>query len=71
MYARLQDLEMLKARKQKGSLNSTQSVDKSRMNNKRYMILTYVVEFDKVHYPLPLNYEVIVWMIHALTNEKT
>lgn len=21
------------------------------------MILTYVVEFDKVHYPLPLNYE--------------
>ena len=27
-------------------------------NNKRYMILSYVVEFDKVHYPLPLNYEV-------------
>lgn len=26
-------------------------------NNKRYLILTYTVEFDKVHYPLPLVYE--------------
>ena len=26
-------------------------------NNKRYLILTYSVEFDKVHYPLPLIYE--------------
>ena len=26
-------------------------------NNKRYLILTYSVEFDKVHYPLPLTYE--------------
>ena len=24
--------------------------------NKRYLILTYVSEFDRVHYPLPLHY---------------
>src|SRR3546814_3034147 len=24
---------------------------------KRYLILTYTVEFDRVHYPLPLAYE--------------
>jgi hypothetical protein len=23
----------------------------------RYVILSYIVEFDKIHYPLPLNYE--------------
>jgi hypothetical protein len=26
-------------------------------NNKRYLILTYASEFDRVHYPLPLQYE--------------
>jgi coiled-coil domain-containing protein 61 len=53
-----QDLEMLKARKQKSNASSTaQSIDKLKTNNKRYMILTYAVEFDKVHYPLPLNFE--------------
>ncbi|PNH10242.1 Coiled-coil domain-containing protein 61 [Tetrabaena socialis] len=26
-------------------------------NNKRYLILTYAAEFDRVHYPLPLLYE--------------
>ena len=34
---------------------------KSKINNKRYVILTYVVEFDKVHYPLPLNLEVLYY----------
>jgi coiled-coil domain-containing protein 61 len=29
----------------------------SRSLNKRYLILTYHNEYDKVHYPLPLNYE--------------
>lgn len=24
--------------------------------NKRYLILTYAVEFDRVHYPLPLSF---------------
>lgn len=26
-------------------------------NNKRYLILTYSSEFDRVHYPLPLAFE--------------
>ena len=26
-------------------------------NNKRYLILTYASEFDRVHYPLPLAFE--------------
>mmetsp|Transcript_32331 Transcript_32331/g.55957 ORF Transcript_32331/g.55957 Transcript_32331/m.55957 type:complete len:495 (+) Transcript_32331:334-1818(+) len=26
-------------------------------NNKRYLIITYMVEFDRVHYPLALNFE--------------
>lgn len=26
-------------------------------NNKRYLILTYASEFDRVHYPLPLSFE--------------
>ncbi|XP_076656589.1 GPI ethanolamine phosphate transferase 1-like isoform X2 [Halictus rubicundus] len=25
-------------------------------NNRRYLILTYTVEFDRIHYPLPLEY---------------
>ena len=50
-----QDLQVLKARKQ-GASNSQTPVLNQANNNKRYLILTYVVEFDKVHYPLPLNY---------------
>ena len=30
----------------------------NKKSNKRYMILTYMVEFDKIHYPLPLAYKV-------------
>ena len=26
------------------------------LNSKRYLILTYSVEFDRIHYPLPLPY---------------
>lgn len=25
-------------------------------NNKKYLIMTYMSEFDKAHYPLALNY---------------
>ena len=53
-----QDLEMLKARKQKPNASTNQNTDKNKLNNKRYMIMTYVVEFDKVHYPLPLTFDV-------------
>lgn len=49
-----QDLQVLKSRKQ-GGASQSQSMG-STGNNKRYLILTYVVEFDKVHYPLPLNF---------------
>lgn len=60
-----QDLEILKARKLKAkqkqndnnnngesSLNVTQKT-----KNKRYLILTYVVEFSKVHYPLAVKFD--------------
>jgi coiled-coil domain-containing protein 61 len=57
-----QDLEMLKSRKKPlGSTNSantsTMSTTNPKLMNKRYLILTYAVEFDRVHYPLPLLYE--------------
>ena len=52
-----QDLQVLKTRKQgQSSQSQSQGVNASMTNNKRYLILTYVVEFDKVHYPLPMNY---------------
>ena len=51
------DLESLRQRK-------TGSVPKSAvppgktvsLNSKRYLIVTYTVEFDRIHYPLPLPY---------------
>ena len=52
------DLELLKTRK--GGENSSGVSNTSasfRGNNKRYLILTYTVEFDRVHYPLPLAFE--------------
>lgn len=49
------DLEMLKARKEKASGSSLQRALPP--NNKRYLILTYAAEFDRVHFPLPLQYE--------------
>ena len=54
------DLEMLKARK---STSSAPEGDENSANRqmkpqtKRYVILTYRGEFDRVHYPLPLTYE--------------
>ena len=53
-----QDLQVLKARKQGAAAanNSASTSQSTQNNNKRYVILTYVVEFDKVHYPLPLSY---------------
>lgn len=54
------DLEILKKRKMKTSTSSsvssstTSSHIPSKQSSKRYLILTYAVEFDRVHYPLPL-----------------
>ncbi|KAJ8968132.1 hypothetical protein NQ317_007857 [Molorchus minor] len=44
-----EDLELLRSRK------LTKTVGPSN-NNRRYLIVTYVVEFDKIRYPLPLEY---------------
>ena len=46
---------MLKSRHTK--LNQKFTKTTSRRNNKRYLILTYAVEFDRVHYPLPLTFD--------------
>lgn len=60
------DLEMLKARKLGSSTGSSSSVNSHSMSTggvgvkqyqKRYVILTYCSEFDRVHYPLPLSFE--------------
>ena len=53
------DLEMLRQRKGKeNSLGSNSSgataIAKAKATGKRYLILTYSSEYDRVHYPLPL-----------------
>jgi len=47
-----QDLEMLKSRRTQSS-----NPPNPKLLHKKYLILTYTVEFDRVHYPLPLIYE--------------
>ncbi|XP_062617834.1 centrosomal protein CCDC61-like [Saccostrea cucullata] len=51
------DLESLRQRKvgstAKTSIPANRTVS---LNSKRYLILTYTVEFDRIHYPLPLPY---------------
>jgi coiled-coil domain-containing protein 61 len=52
-----QDLENLKNKNKGSSMTNNTSVNTTQTNNKkRYMILTYVGEFERVHYPLPLNF---------------
>ena len=59
------DLELLKARKNGTTSTTTSSSTSSSSSssslgalaNKRYVILTYSGEFDRVHYPLPLVHE--------------
>jgi len=68
----LSDLELLKAKKNAGAsfsssaASSTLTSSTSSLRNtnasiahhlKRYAILTYTGEFDRVHYPLPLMFE--------------
>ncbi|RNA38001.1 coiled-coil domain-containing 61-like isoform X3 [Brachionus plicatilis] len=48
-----QDLELLRSKK----LNSINEASNVNSNNKRFLILTYSVEFDKINYPLQLNYQ--------------
>ncbi|KAF6779731.1 hypothetical protein AHF37_00823 [Paragonimus kellicotti] len=47
------DLEILRRNKSNGTpFNESLPFDR----DKRFLILTYVTEFDKIHYPLPLKY---------------
>lgn len=48
------DLETLKSKKGAGQAPLKRTIPP---NNKRYLILTYAAEFDRVHYPLPLLFE--------------
>lgn len=48
------DLETLKSKKGPGQAPLKRTIPP---NNKRYLILTYAAEFDRVHYPLPLLFE--------------
>lgn len=50
------DLEILKGRKL-GTAPSENNYSNSKSNLKRYVILTYAAEFDRVHFPLPLSHE--------------
>jgi coiled-coil domain-containing protein 61 len=51
------DLELLRARKSGASTASVGLNISAATANKRYIILTYSGEFDRVHYPLPLVFE--------------
>jgi coiled-coil domain-containing protein 61 len=57
-----QDLELLKSRKAAAAAGAAAAAPAPQQrqlpaNNKRYLILTYASEFDRVHYPLPLLHE--------------
>ena len=50
-----EDLKVL--REQKLGTKSKKGKEKSdKLQTKRYLIMTYTVEFDQIHYPLPLTY---------------
>ncbi|NXB84684.1 CCD61 protein, partial [Vidua chalybeata] len=49
------DLETLHSRKV-GAVTRPPPSTSSPLNSKRYLILIYSVEFDRIHYPLPLPY---------------
>ncbi|NXD41789.1 CCD61 protein, partial [Copsychus sechellarum] len=49
------DLETLHSRKV-GAVTRPPPSTHSPLNSKRYLILVYSVEFDRIHYPLPLPY---------------
>ncbi|XP_038075059.1 centrosomal protein CCDC61-like [Patiria miniata] len=51
------DLETLRSRKAGGVRSSIPGAQKVSLSAKRYLIVTYTVEFDRIHYPLPLPYQ--------------
>ncbi|KAI4469248.1 hypothetical protein MML48_2g00001031 [Holotrichia oblita] len=48
-----EDLDSLRSKKIRGN---SRHFSNTHGNNKRYLIVTYTVEFDRIHYPLPLEY---------------
>ncbi|XP_046750872.1 centrosomal protein CCDC61-like [Diprion similis] len=48
------DLELLRCRRT--DIGSDYSMAGPKISNRRYLIITYNVEFDRIHYPLPLEY---------------
>lgn len=53
------DLEMLRSRKTHSRIYSAQNSSQilgPPSNNRRYLIVTYTVEFDRIHYPLAMEY---------------
>ncbi|XP_059522068.1 centrosomal protein CCDC61 isoform X2 [Myotis daubentonii] len=50
------DLESLRNRKM-GGRPGPSAARSAQLNSKRYLILIYSVEFDRIHYPLPLPYQ--------------
>ncbi|XP_054287558.1 centrosomal protein CCDC61-like [Macrosteles quadrilineatus] len=55
---KFEDLEMLRSRSTQPrsfSVHTTQILASS-TNNRRYLMVTYTVEFDRIHYPLALEY---------------
>ncbi|XP_075692151.1 centrosomal protein CCDC61 isoform X2 [Rhinoderma darwinii] len=50
------DLELLRHRKAGGAQRPAPPARTSSLSSKRYLILIYSVEFDRIHYPLPLPY---------------
>ncbi|XP_060711870.1 centrosomal protein CCDC61 isoform X1 [Hemiscyllium ocellatum] len=50
------DLELLRNRKAGVSMRHAPPPKSGALNVKRYLILIYSVEFDRIHYPLPLPY---------------
>ncbi|XP_076987489.1 centrosomal protein CCDC61 isoform X2 [Tamandua tetradactyla] len=50
------DLESLRSRKM-GGRPGPLAPRSAQLNSKRYLILIYSVEFDRIHYPLPLPYQ--------------
>ncbi|CAK71889.1 unnamed protein product (macronuclear) [Paramecium tetraurelia] len=52
-----QDLENLKQQKQQNQSHISRTSSTNSKINKRYLILSYKNDLEKVHYPLALNYE--------------
>lgn len=53
------DLEMLRSRRTHSRIYSSQNSSQilgPPSNNRRYLIVTYTVEFDRIHYPLAMEY---------------